>query len=286
MLHLLLESKMNNIILFATYWNEIEWIRPSLEQILKINPIEIIICDGNFDPKIENKSTDGTREIIEQFVKENGDRARIISAIRTKPTLRGYGFFKNAGRKDETIKLSRLNFALRSQFIINEYRVNQALTFSKMMNLSKYWQPGNWVMSYDADQFYSDELIDYFKITNTSSEYDLITADEWTFPYDYNHYTDKYEIRKNNNLPHKISKNIAVYPTRHFMKESMFGYQSFNEKNSFHGGNYFHYKFRQNQKRLEDGYKLGDRRPPKKSRYNNLMPFKGEHPEVISKLNE
>ena len=68
---------MNNIVLFATYWNEIEWIKSSLDQILKIDPIEIIICDGNFDPTTPNYSTDGTREIIEKFVKDNSERARI-----------------------------------------------------------------------------------------------------------------------------------------------------------------------------------------------------------------
>ena len=41
---------MKNLVVFATYWNEIEWIRPSLAQIDRIDPMEIIICDGCFDP--------------------------------------------------------------------------------------------------------------------------------------------------------------------------------------------------------------------------------------------
>ncbi|MFC1797873.1 hypothetical protein ACFLY2_01640 [Patescibacteria group bacterium] len=82
--------KKTNIIIFATYWNEIDWIESSLEQIEKINPIEVIICDGCFDDTKENKSTDGTREIIEKWVSER-DNARMISAIRIPHKI--YGFF-------------------------------------------------------------------------------------------------------------------------------------------------------------------------------------------------
>ena len=274
---------MNNIILFATYWNEKEWIEKSLDQILKINPVEIIICDGNFDPRIENKSTDGTREIIEQFVKENSNRARMISAVRTKPLTRGIDFFLNAGRKDENIKPSRLSFALRSQFRINEYRVNQALTFAKMMNMSKMWKEDRWVMSYDSDRFYSDELIEFFNICNKKTEYDLITADEWTFPNDLENYTDGYEKRKWNNMPHKIKENMAVYPTRHFMVESMFSHKNYQDNfKRVHGGTYYHYKFRNDKARLEAGYNLGDRKPPEDSRYSDLKKFELMHPKVIA----
>lgn len=276
---------MNNIIILATYWNEIEWIRPSLEQIVKIDPVEIIICDGNFDPRVENRSTDGTREIIEQFVRKYSDRSRMISAVRTKPLTRGFDFFQNAGRKDETIKISRLNYALRSQVRINEYRVNQALTFAKMINMSKMWEADRWVMTYDADQFYSDELIDFFSITNEKSNYYLITADELTFPNSFYEYTDKYEKRKWNNLPHKIVKNIAVYPTRHFRVESMFFGKNYQEHfPTIHGGVYHHYKFRDDIARLKAGYCLGDRKPPRSDRYHNLKKFTGEYPEVIKRF--
>ena len=276
---------MRDIILFATYWNEIEWIERSLEQILKIDPVEIIICDGNFDPSVDNKSTDGTAEIIEKFVKENSGRARMISAVRVGASVKGASFLWNAGRDDERIKPSRVNYALRSQFLINEYRVNQALTFSRMMNLSRKWKAGRWVMSYDADQFYTDELIDFFDITNAVSEYSLITADEWTFPESYAEYTEKYEARKWNNMPHKIKPNMAVYPTRHFMVEDFF--RSYNYQDNFksiHGGVYHHYKFRMDRGRLQAGYSLGDRKPPDASRYECLKKFHGKYPAVIEKF--
>jgi hypothetical protein len=277
---------MNNIILFATYWNEIEWIESSLEQMLKIDPVEIIICDGNFDPKIENRSTDGTYEVIKKFVDENSERAKMISAVRVKGTFPGWEFFNNAGTpKSSKFNLGRFITALKCQFRINEYRVNQALTFAKMTQISKKWKPDSWVMSYDADQFYTDDLIDFFKITNRDTNFDLITADEYTFPYDFNNYTDSYELRKWNNMPHKIKPNMAVYPTRHFVVESMFGFKYFYEncKNIF-GGIYHHYKFRKDIDRLNSGYKLGDRKKPNNKRFAELKYSNKELlPSIIKK---
>jgi hypothetical protein len=276
---------MNNIILFATYWNEIEWIKPSLEQILKIDPVEIIICDGNFDPRVENRSTDGTHEVIKEFVRENSGRARMISATRENFMCRGKEFFLKSGRQGEVIKPSRLNYTLRSQLRFNPYRVNQALTFSRMMRMSSKWKEGSWVMTYDADQFYTDELIRNFSVCNTISDLDLITADEWTFPESFSEYTTNYELRKWNNMPHKIKKGIAIYPTRHIVQEGMFTHKQYHEmKNIYHAGVYHHYKFRNDKLRLEAGYKLGDREQPIAERYTGLKKIEDELPEIIKQF--
>lgn len=61
---------MKNITLLVTYWNEKEWVDVSLKQIKKINPKKIIICDGCFDSRKLNKSTDGTREIVQDFIRQ------------------------------------------------------------------------------------------------------------------------------------------------------------------------------------------------------------------------
>lgn len=276
---------MNNIILLATYWNESEWIKASLEQIIKIDPIEIIICDGNFDSRVPNYSTDGTREIIQEFVDNNKGRARMIDAVRVNKWTKGFQFFLSAGLLGKMPPFSRLNYSLRSQMIINEYRVNQALTFAKMMNLSKQWSEGKWVMSYDADQFYSDDLIDHFQITNEDSKYDLITADELTFPESFKHYTMLYEKRKWNNMPHKITDRIAVYPTRHFVNEKAFSFSHIHETaRTYHAGVYHHYKFREDSTRLKASYKLGDRKPPDPNRFLGLKEFNGNHPKVIQEM--
>jgi len=276
---------MNNIILLATYWNESEWIEASLEQIIKIDPIEIIICDGNFDPRVPNYSTDGTREIIKEFVDNNKERASMIDAVRVNKWIKGFHFFMSAGLSGKIPPFSRLNYSLRSQLIINEYRVNQALTFAKMINLSKQWSPGKWVMSYDADQFYTDELIENFQMTNELCKYDLITADELTFPENFDHYTMLYEKRKWNNMPHKITDRIAVYPTRHFVNEKAFSFSHIHETAcSYHAGVYHHYKFREDSQRLQASYNLGDRKPPDPDRFSGLKEFKGDYPNVIKDM--
>ena len=268
--------------MLATYWNEIEWIKPSLDQILKIDPVEIIICDGNFDPRVENRSTDGTREIIEQFVKENADRARMINAIRTNKFNRGFRFFKDAGFKEDNIKPARLKYTLASQFKINEYRVNQALTFAKMMNISRQWKVNTWAMTYDADQFYPDYMIEEFDLVNETSDYQLLTANEFTFPENFKEYTEHYEIRKWNNMPFKIQKNMAVYPTRHFVVENFFNFRHISEINFQKSvGNYYHYKFRNNISRSEAGYSLGDRQAPSSARYKGIEKFVDDHPKSV-----
>lgn len=274
---------MNNLIVFATYWNEAQWIEASLQQILKIDPIEIIICDGNFDPRVSNYSTDGTREIINKFVSENSDRALLISAERKHSLFRGINFFTDAGLDGESIPPIRLRYSVASQLIIHEYRVNQALTFSKMMNLSKRWKRGRWVMTLDADQFYSDQVIEAFEVTNDrASNLGIITADELTFPDNFNYFSSEYEFRTWNNMPHKIVGNMAVYPTRHFVMENKFSFEHIHEfAPALHAGTYHHYKFREDQSRLDAGYKLGDRQPPSPHRFAALQPFDGKHPAVI-----
>ena len=267
-----------NIIILATFWNEIEWIDASLAQIEKINPKEVIICDGNFDPSFENKSTDGTREKIIEFTKQTQIPTKFISAIRVKNKfLKGLNIFFNSGcPRASKWNLGRAKAACVSQIKTNIYRINQSLTFANMCRLSKFWEIGRWVMTYDADQFYTDELIDAFAVTNDDKfDYDLISANELTFPNNFYEYTNEYEKRNWNNLPHKIKKNMAIYPTRHFMIENFFSAINYeNISKNLHLGCYHHYKFRKNEKRKIDGYKLGDRKPPDPERFKNLSPSK------------
>ena len=133
-------KEKTNIILLATYWDEIDWIKPSLEQIDKINPIEVIICDGCFDPKIKNPhSTDGTREIIAEWVAKH-DNARLISPIRTNKTrafLRLFSLHNKLSFKNYLFP-SRL-FSAIGGLRKSNYRINQALTFNMMISLSKHW---------------------------------------------------------------------------------------------------------------------------------------------------
>lgn len=284
--------KKSKIILFATYWNERYWIEPSLRQIEVLNPCEIIVCDGCFDPKVTNYSTDGTREIIKEFV-DCHPNTRIISARRP-------GFFKAAwtllrGHKHlpwwTIFRPVRWKFFLKS-LTMSSYRRNQAITFNYMISLSRNWKPGMWFMVYDADQFYSDEMIEEIKkiVNDEESPFDLITGKEITFFENFKQYTNSYEERTYNNMPHRIYYDTLIQPTRGIIREAKSG-KGFLFKNiwsrhlyiffakTIDAGIYFHYKFN-TPDRFEAGYKLGDRKKPDPARCTTKK-FSGSHPKII-----
>jgi len=274
--------KKNNIILLATYWNEIDWIKPSLEQIDMINPLEIIICDGCFDPNNPNYSTDGTSEIIKRFVAER-DNAQMVSALRLSKINGVISLLKgNSKTKSYNIlKPSRWLTALSSARK-NVYRLNQATTFNYMISISKFWKPERWFMAYDVDQFYSDEMIKEFSITNEDNDYGLLTGKELTFFENFSKYTDEYEKREYNNMPHKIYPNTMIKPTRDPILESFFRRKKYIKAvESKRTGFYFHYKF--NTPRFQKGYDLGDRKKPNIMKYVSKTLKTKYHPNIIKK---
>lgn len=275
-------SPKNNLTIFATYWNEKEWIKESLAQIDKLNPKEVIICDGCFDSSKDNFSTDGTKQIIDNWAKDR-DHVKVISAYR-KPKI--IGLIKIFSTR---LKLSNLPLRLILFFYYmktNVYRINQAATFNIMSKLSKNWKNGNWFMNYDADQFYSDEVIENIKkyCNDQSVNIDLLTADEKTFLNDFNNYTEDYESRNYNNMPHRIKENTHIVPTRDIISEKypkpkVYGKDPKTKKINI--GNYFHYKFRPSDKQRDNStYKLGDRKKPDTSKYV-FKKLTEKHPSII-----
>jgi hypothetical protein len=281
--------KKNNIIIFATYWNEIDWIKASLKQIEKLNPVEIIICDGCFDDTRNNMSTDGTREIIKEWVSKRGN-ATMISATRVS---RFSGLIKILKAHDKikwyyVFTPARFK-SLYLTLVSNKYRINQALTFQRMISISKYWKPGVWTSNVDCDQFYSDEMIKkmILEVNNSKTKYGLLTGEENSFFSGFKEYTSEYEKRTYNNLPHMIYKNTNFMPTRATILES-FEFINLNFKKDFYInkvkylnlGSYNHYKFKFDKTRFEEGYNLGDRKSPnlKSFKFNKYLK---EHPTII-----
>jgi|GEM_PF-2935606 hypothetical protein len=287
------EKKKNNITIFATYWNEKFWVKPSLEQIKKLNSKEVIICDGCFDPEVPNYSTDSTREIIEKFVSEN-ENVLMVSALRP-------GYIKSLwlllrGHKHlpwwTIFRPTRWKFLIKSAFM-SSYRRNQAITFNQMISLSKEWEEGGWFMNYDADQFYSDRMLKKIKkiINDESNNYGLITGRELTFFGGFNQFTEKYEERVYNNMPHRIYGDTIIQPTRGIMREAesrtFFGslrkvwsrHLYLHNVSNVDAGFYYHYKFN-DPERFKAGYKLGDREEPESKR-KETKKFTGNHPEII-----
>lgn len=289
-----MQTKSNKLplIILATYWNERYFVESSLKQIEELNPSEVIICDGCFDPKVPNYSTDGTREIIQKFVDKHSN-AHLVSALRP-------GIFKSAwlllrGHKHlpwwTMFRLTRWKFLLTS-FLRVSYRRNQAITFNYMISLSKNWKLGKWFMTYDADQFYSDEMIREFAciMNSDSADVDLITGTEITFFKDFNHYTGDYEKRVSSNMPHRIFPDTLIQPTRSLIRETKSG-GSMNPRDilakhlyvrfakTLPAGEYFHYKLNPPE-RNEEGYKVGGRVKPNPEDYPEQK-FTGNHPSVI-----
>jgi len=274
-------SGMNNLIVFATYWNEIDWIRPSLAQIDRIDPVEVIICDGCFDMEYLASSTDGTREVIQGFV-SNRENAQMISPVRYDTLEGAYELWKGHAHSSRSRRLfpARLRRAGMS-FGKHHYRVNQALTFNRMISLSKFWEEGRWFMTYDCDQFYQDRTIENIQNeVNGDSDAELLTADERTFFHGFQRYTDQYEARKYNNMPHRIRPDTMIFPTRAVTTEGLFRTRYYADVvPTKHVGTYHHYKF-EFEDRFKEAYQVGNRKPPEVDQYD-MMSFEEEHPSVV-----
>jgi hypothetical protein len=282
----------NDIILMATYWNERQWIKPSLEQIRRIDPVEVIICDGCFDPDRQNRSTDGTREKIADFVSER-DNATMISAQRPWRPRGVLSMFRGHAHSPlrNLFTIPRVNTAYKSARTAS-YRLNQALTFKHMISHSEKWEPGRWFMTYDADQFYSDETIDKFSLTAEETNFGILTAEERTFFTSFDRYTTDYERRTYNNMPHKIYPDSMIQPTRDLVLEGptrtdrSLDSRWYEQRYIHHVdtrmiGTYNHYKIESlDPDRFEKGYELGDRERPEGEQYE-MQDYSEDHPEII-----
>jgi len=272
----------NNLIIFATYWNEKDWIEASLSQIDALNPKSVFLVDGCYDQKFKNCSTDGTREKIEEYVTTHPE-AKMISALRLS-RLKSLWYLFGVG-------ITWWNWPLRILMAIyyartNTYRLNQAATFTKMLRESGI-QTGDWFMTYDADQFYTDETIGNIKnAIRPDTEAQLLTADEKTFFNNFSQMTTEYEGRNYNNLPHRYTAKTLIVPTRdivieQYPKPKVYGRNPNLIKQNV--GSYNHYKFRPfDTARSSAGYQVGDRRKPDVTKHHT-QPYTHSHPSVIEK---
>ena len=276
----------NNLVVFAVYWNEIEWLEASLRQIEAINPKGIVICDGCFDSRKPLNSTDGTLEKLQEFARKRNNVVLLSAQRKTKLNgmlrfLMGYSGYQKQNR----FCYARILGLIRLLFL-NNYRVNQALTFNYMMAMADFLRLGDWFMSIDADQYYSDSMIARFRKIHDFSDYGLLSGVELTFFDSFEKYTIDYEKRTFSNMPHKLYQDTYCYPTRQFLRERTAGsgegmlskFLYINTVAVCEVGEYFHYKFR-DVHRLRAAYEVGDRKQPKTELYE-LKYFKGTHPEI------
>jgi hypothetical protein len=279
-----------DIVLMATYWNEKNWIEPSLNQIKKIDPVEVVISEGCFDPEKPISSTDGTHDRVQEFVREY-DRAKMITAQRPSTVEAVRSVLRGRGRS----LLRRLTTFTGWKGVYKvlrnvAYRRNQAATFNKMIRLSEAWEPGRWFMTYDADQFYTDSMISDFKLTKQNIQADLLTGTEMTFFESFDKYTEEYEQRTYNNMPHRIYQGTMIRPTRDITIETSLTSELLtegilssdlyiNQVTTHNVGRYHHYKVG-DPVRIAAAYELGDRKRPTETSYN-FQTFDGEYPSAV-----
>jgi hypothetical protein len=270
---------VNNLVLFATYWNEIDWVRPSLAQIDRIDPMEIVICDGCFDPRRPNRSTDGTREIIARFVDER-PHARLIPAARLSRMAHYREWFRPLPHEEAGLLTGAKARMARTFHRYHLYRLNQMATFNSMIRLARRFRPGAWFMTCDSDQFYGEETLRAFAQVNEEVPFNLLTSREYTFFGGFDRFTDAYETRDYNNMPHRIFPDTRFIPTRHPARVVDGRYRIYSEfESKRYAGPAYHYHLRPEERRAI-GYALGDRRPPDESR-TRTRPFSGQHPSII-----
>jgi len=161
-----------------------------------------------------------------------------------------------------------------------------------MISQSQKWEPGRWFMTYDADQFYSDETIEKFSLTAEDTDFGLLTGKERTFLTSFDQYTTEYEKRTYNNMPHKIYPDSMIQPTRDLVLEDTTRTNQslrdrWNKQRYIHHvntkmiGTYNHYKIESlDPDRFNEGYELGDREQPDEAQYQ-MQEYREAHPEVI-----
>jgi hypothetical protein len=108
----------------------------------------------------------------------------------------------------------------------------------------------------------------------------MLTSKEYTFFERFDRFTDAYEKRDYNNMPHRVFHDTRFIPTRHPARIVDGRYRIYTEfETKRYAGPAYHYHLR-SEERKASGYALGDRRPPDEWR-TRTKPFSGEHPSII-----
>ena len=269
-------KNMSKIMIFATFWNEIEWIKISMKHISQIDAEKIIVCEGNFDPKYKIHSTDGTKEYLEKLSAEN--KIILIKPTRLSRITHILRWFLFYGKKLGIIERMKTTVIIAKT---NIYRLNQMETFNRMLTISNI-KTNDWFMTFDADQFYSDKIIKLINNIDSDFNYDLITCKELTFFGDENSIYQNYELRDYNNMPHRYKHGMYFLPTRNpsIIRDNKYHIVSDISNRKKFGGFVYHYKFK-SEDRLTEGYKLGNRKAIIGSQTKVYDKNDWNHPQII-----
>jgi len=237
---------MSRLIISARYWNNTDWVGASLKHVDAWEADEVWVSEGNWDRKMSSKSTDDTREIIEDFALSRNN----------------FNVFDNPRSHDD-------------------YRYNQALTSNMVMKYARV-EVGDWMLIIDSDHFYSLKDIKYIKeeIRYYGNYFDYYILDTYCF---FNG-IDKYGIHHDTmgtKLPYKIVAGARWIATNHLSVNNKMYVNIPSLRDNRTPVNGYHYEGILSENRFKEKYSIGDRKTPEKcGRLENLSEYYGAHPEL------
>jgi len=235
------------LIVIARYWNDIEWVEASLKHIEMWDPQAVVLSEGNWDQQWSPRSTDGTRNILEDWA-SGKDHVQVIDNVRAD---------KN-------------------------YRVNQANTSNLAMTLVDA-DVGDWVLVVDCDHFYHEKDIKAVReLMEKEKDVDYFTMPTLGFLVDLS--TCQYTVDKvGTKIPYRLKPRFNWRPTNH-LSIRVDWYCNRHDTKAMHlpWCNAYHYERMRLPKRHEDKYNIGDRKTPKQAgRESKLEPCRhNDHPAL------
>lgn len=254
------------LIVFACFLNERRLLPYSLQQLDSLPAHEIHVADGCFDLRHPEHSTDGTLELLQEFAqaRDNVTLHRIARFSKLRNIL-SWIFYIFAPPKVE--KFAYLGFMVRS-FRIDNYRLNQAATFNRMLKAAAVSTSSDWIMTYDADEFYDSDAMAAF--ANLSRHSGVVPITERTFVGDLSQEAQSYPTTALRfwNVPHQVRDFMRFVPPRLItwpepLRRGLGRFQLRTAPKSgvAPAGVLFHYKDF-DRSRFAASYLLGDRKAP------------------------
>jgi hypothetical protein len=236
---------MSRFVIMSMFWNDMDWIEASLEHVEYWKPDMHFICEGAWDRKFPARSTDGTREYIEEYQKKH-DNVYIVDNIRD-----------------------------------GKYRENQANTCNLVLRTADL-KPNDWLMYNACDLYYFKVAIDMYKKMMETIDFDYPIFNLWNF-WDSIELYYLHRTKQAMNLPHRIVKGARFFGTCDLSVDGKHYHDSKKCKAFQVPTIGFHYEGFREDDRLKDKYNVGDRKSPLiwngGVKLKRRHVYKGEHPE-------
>lgn len=233
------------LVIFARYWNDMDWLAASLEHIEAWSPDAVVLSEGCWDSKRPARSIDGTREHLEEYVKvPKAFDVRLIDNLRD-----------------------------------GEYRVNQANTCNKAMHIANV-RTGDYVMIVDCDFFYTKEAIRLVHAAMRTEQYDFMALVQLNFWDSTKLHFPRYATTCPQ-VPQKIGANPTWIPTCELLNDGA-QVSASPAKCASVVPIQFHYEGMRMSSRLVDKYGVADRKSPVVwkggVKLKNRKSFSAQHP--------